>query len=83
MSTAKPSHCSACGAPMPAQSTGGPCPRCLLAGGLHLLDHQATLGAYVGKTAVRDGKGVMIDWRYADGAKYLPSDDEVRKLRPQ
>ena len=43
MSTAKPSHCSACGAPMPAQSTGGPCPRCLLAGGLHLLDHQATL----------------------------------------
>jgi len=47
------------------------------------LDHQATLGAYVGKTALRDGKGVMIDWRYADGAKYLPTDDEVRALRPQ
>ncbi len=31
---------------------------------------------------MRDGKGVMVDWRYADGADYLPSDDEVRALRP-
>jgi len=46
------------------------------------LDHQSTMGAYVGKTAVRDGKGVMVDWRYADGKDYLPSDDVVRKLRP-
>lgn len=47
------------------------------------IDHQSTLGAFVGKTALRDGRGVMVDWRYADGAKYLPSDDEVRKLRPE
>ena len=46
------------------------------------LDHQSTMGAYVGKTAVRDGKGVMVDWRYADGKDYLPPDDVVRKLRP-
>jgi branched-chain amino acid transport system substrate-binding protein len=46
------------------------------------LDHQSTMGAYVGKTAVRDGKGVMVDWRYADGKDYLPADDVVRKLRP-
>nr|WP_236841930.1 ABC transporter substrate-binding protein [Bosea sp. PAMC 26642] len=46
------------------------------------IDHQSTLGAYVGKTAVKDGKGVMVDWRYADGAKYLPSDAEVKTLRP-
>jgi len=46
------------------------------------IDHQSTLGTYVGRTALRDGKGVMTDWRYADGAKYLPSDDEIRKLRP-
>jgi branched-chain amino acid transport system substrate-binding protein len=46
------------------------------------LDHQSTMGAYVGRTAVKDGKGVMIEWRYADGAAYLPSDDEVRRLRP-
>jgi branched-chain amino acid transport system substrate-binding protein len=47
------------------------------------IDHQATLGAYVGKTALKGGKGTMVDWRYADGAKYLPSDDIVRTLRPQ
>ncbi len=47
------------------------------------LDHQSTMGAYVGRTAVRDGKGVMTDWRYADGKDYLPPDDVVRKLRPK
>ncbi|MBK8906610.1 MAG: ABC transporter substrate-binding protein [Rhodospirillales bacterium] len=46
------------------------------------IDHQSTMGAYVGRTAVRDGEGVMVDWRYADGADYLPSDDAVRALRP-
>ena len=45
-------------------------------------DHQSTMGAYVGRTALQDGKGVMVDWRYADGADYLPSDEEVAKLRP-
>ena len=47
------------------------------------IDHQSTLGAYVGKTAIKDGKGVMVDSVYRDGKAYLPSDDEVRKLRPQ
>lgn len=47
------------------------------------IDHQSTLGAFVGKTAVKDGKGIMVDYSYRDGAKYLPSDDEVKKLRPQ
>ena len=47
------------------------------------LDHQSTMGAYVGRTAVKDGKGVMVDWRYADGSAYLPSDDIVKRLRPQ
>jgi branched-chain amino acid transport system substrate-binding protein len=46
------------------------------------LDHQSTMGAYVGRTAVKDGKGVMVDWHYADGANYLPSDDAVKRLRP-
>ncbi len=45
------------------------------------LDHQSTMGAYVGRTAVKDGKGVMVDWHYADGKDYLPSDDIVRRLR--
>jgi branched-chain amino acid transport system substrate-binding protein len=46
------------------------------------IDHQSTLGAYVGRLDVKDGKGVMVGWGYRDGAKYLPSDDEVKKLRP-
>lgn len=46
------------------------------------IDHQSTMGAFVGTTAVKDGGGVMVDWSYEDGAKYLPSDDEVKKLRP-
>ena len=47
------------------------------------IDHQSTLGAYVGKTALKDGKGVMVDSVYRKGADYLPSDAEVGKLRPK
>ena len=46
------------------------------------LDHQSTMGAYVGRIGVENGKGVMVDWRYADGKNYLPSDDWVRAHRP-
>jgi len=47
------------------------------------LDHQSTMGAFVGRLAVKDGKGVMVDWKYANGADYLPSDDWVRAHRPK
>jgi branched-chain amino acid transport system substrate-binding protein len=46
------------------------------------IDHQATWGLYVGKLGVEDGKGVMVDYHYAQGDTLLPPDDEVRKLRP-
>jgi branched-chain amino acid transport system substrate-binding protein len=46
------------------------------------LDHQSTMGAWVGKTAVKDGKGVMVDWTYEEGDDYMPPDEVVRKLRP-
>ena len=46
------------------------------------LDHQSTMGAYVGRTGIKDGKGVMTSWTYSDGARFLPTDAEVRKLRP-
>jgi branched-chain amino acid transport system substrate-binding protein len=46
------------------------------------IDHQSTMGAWVGKTAVRDGKGVMVDWSYESGADYMPPDDVVKSLRP-
>ena len=46
------------------------------------IDHQSTMGAYVGKTAIRDGKGVMVDFHYDDGKNYQPTDAEVAALRP-
>ena len=45
-------------------------------------DHQATMGAFVGKIALKDGKGTMSDFKYVDGASVMPSDEEVKKLRP-
>lgn len=47
------------------------------------IDHQATMGAYVGRTALKEGRGIMVDWRYADGADYMPSDEDIKKLRGQ
>jgi branched-chain amino acid transport system substrate-binding protein len=46
------------------------------------IDHQSTMGAFVGKTALKDGAGVMVDDVYRNGADYLPPDDVVRSLRP-
>jgi branched-chain amino acid transport system substrate-binding protein len=44
-------------------------------------DHQSTLGAFVGITKHDNGKGTMVDYRFLDGAKFLPSEAEVRKVR--
>lgn len=46
------------------------------------VDQQATMGAYVGKIALKDGKGTMAEFKYVDGASVLPSVEETRKLRP-
>ncbi|MDQ6681287.1 MAG: ABC transporter substrate-binding protein, partial [Pseudomonadota bacterium] len=46
------------------------------------IDHQSTMGAYLGRTKLEGNKGVMTGYTYLDGAKYLPSDAEVKKLRP-
>src|SRR5688500_19723248 len=47
------------------------------------IDHQSTMGAYVGQLAKKDGKGTMVNWRYVDGAKDQPSDQEIRALRKE
>jgi branched-chain amino acid transport system substrate-binding protein len=47
------------------------------------IDHQSTMGAYVGQLSRKDGRGTMVNWRYADGAKYQPSDQEILKLRKE
>jgi branched-chain amino acid transport system substrate-binding protein len=41
------------------------------------------MGAFVGRTALKAGRGTMVNWRYAEGRNYLPSDEVVRTLRPQ
>jgi branched-chain amino acid transport system substrate-binding protein len=46
------------------------------------IDHQSTMGVYVGVTAVEDGKGIMKDFAYIDGARLQPPDEQVRKMRP-
>ena len=45
-------------------------------------DHQSTLGSWVGELAIKDGKGIMTNWTYMDGAKYLPPVDVALKWRP-
>ena len=47
------------------------------------LDHQSTMGAYVGQLSRRAGKGVMVNWRFADGANFLPPFEEIRALRKE
>jgi len=46
------------------------------------IDHQATLGAWVGYTTLEDGRGTMRDWYYAPGIDYLPPEAMVEELRP-
>jgi len=45
-------------------------------------DHQATMGSWVGRTDVVDGKGQMTGWRYVDGAEVLPSAADAKAMRP-
>jgi branched-chain amino acid transport system substrate-binding protein len=45
-------------------------------------DHQSTMGSFVGRTKNEGGKGVMVNYRYLDGAKFLPPADVVKTLRP-
>ena len=46
------------------------------------IDHQSTMGAFVGKLELRGNRGTMVQWRYADGKAYLPSDAYVKARRP-
>ncbi len=45
------------------------------------VDHQSTMGAYVGRTKLEAGHGVMVNYKYMDGAGFLPSKEEAAKLR--
>lgn len=45
------------------------------------LDNQATLGAWVGETALNGRQGTMRNFRYEDGANHMHPEDEVRAAR--
>ncbi len=46
------------------------------------LDHQGTMGTWVGETVLRGRTGTMRNARYADGANYMFPEAEVRAARP-
>ena len=39
-------------------------------------------GAFLDKIALKEDRGTVADFKYVDGASVLPSDAEVKKLRP-
>jgi branched-chain amino acid transport system substrate-binding protein len=50
---------------------------------MRAIDHQSTMGAWVGETTIKDKKGTMKNWKYEDGAKYLFPEAEVKAARKQ
>jgi branched-chain amino acid transport system substrate-binding protein len=48
---------------------------------IRALDHQSTMGAWVGETTSGGKVGSMKNWHYEDGAKYLFPEAEVRAQR--
>ncbi|HUG58089.1 MAG TPA: ABC transporter substrate-binding protein [Candidimonas sp.] len=46
------------------------------------IDHQSTMGAYVGTLDIKDGKGIMTNFKYVDGATVQPTDEQVKQWRP-
>jgi branched-chain amino acid transport system substrate-binding protein len=45
-------------------------------------DHQATVGHWIGRLACRDGRGTMVDWKFLDGAEFLPPETQAAAWRP-
>jgi branched-chain amino acid transport system substrate-binding protein len=50
---------------------------------MRAIDHQSTLGAWVGETTKKGKVGSLKNWRYEDGAKYVFPDAEVKAARKQ
>ncbi|TVQ29613.1 MAG: twin-arginine translocation pathway signal protein [Geminicoccaceae bacterium] len=45
------------------------------------IDNQATAGAWVGRIAVEEGRGRMVDWVYKPGPDHFLPEDEVLAVR--
>ncbi len=46
------------------------------------IDQQSTMGTWVGKLDVKDGRGVMVDWHFANGKDFQLNDMAVKARRP-
>lgn len=40
------------------------------------------MGVYIGKLDVKDGRGIMVDWKYVDGRGLQADDALVKSKRP-
>lgn len=47
------------------------------------IDHQSSMGAWVGKLVLKGSAGGMTDWTYKDGTPFMPSEAEVKASRKQ
>lgn len=47
------------------------------------IDHQSTLGAWVGETALQNGRGTLRNWHFADGKDFMFTEAEVLAARPR
>jgi branched-chain amino acid transport system substrate-binding protein len=45
------------------------------------IDNQSTMGAWVGKLVLKGSIGGMADWKYLDGAAFMPPQAEVKAAR--
>jgi len=45
-------------------------------------DQQSSMGAFVGTLGYKDGRSAVSDWRYLDGARYMPDEAYVKGRRP-
>jgi len=50
---------------------------------IRALDHQSTMGVWVGETTRAGKVGSMKNWQYEDGAKYLVPEADVRAARKE
>jgi branched-chain amino acid transport system substrate-binding protein len=47
------------------------------------IDHQSSMGAWVGKLALKGAAGGMTDWTYKDGTAFMPTEAEVKAVRKE
>ncbi len=48
---------------------------------MRALDHQSTLGGWVGLSTQKNGQGAMKDWKFIDGATVMFSEADVKAAR--